>query len=274
MTCHAAQADSWRTSHHALAMQPATAATVVADFADTTFTKDGVVSTFSERDGQYYVRTDGADGRLADFHVAYTFGVQPLQQYLLELPHGRLQALSIAWDTRPKEQGGQRWFHLYPNEKVDHNDVLHWSGPAQNWNHMCADCHSTNLQKRYRADEDRFETTWTDVNVSCEACHGPGSLHLAWAGAKDKSTDSTRGLAVKLENPTGQWAFQNGEPIAKRLRADGTQVETLTCGRCHSRRAQLWPDYKPGDSLEQDVSSRFARRRALLRRRAESRRGL
>jgi len=251
VTCHAAQADSWRTSHHALAMQPATAATVVGDFADATFTKDGIVSTFFKRDGQYYVRTDGADGQLADFHVAYTFGVQPLQQYLLELPQGRLQALSIAWDTRPKEQGGQRWFHLYPNEKIDHNDVLHWTGPAQNWNYMCADCHSTNLDKHYRSDDDRFETTWTDVNVSCEACHGPGSRHVAWAGAKDRSTDSTHGLVVKLENPVGQWAFQNGEPIAKRLKPLETQAETLTCGRCHSRRAQIWPEYKPGDSLEQ-----------------------
>jgi Flp pilus assembly protein TadD len=249
--CHAPEAELWRNSHHSLAMQLATPATVLANFNNPRFTKNGVVSTFFQRDGQYYVRTDGADGRLADFRVAYTFGIQPLQQYLLELPQGRLQALSIAWDTRPKSQGGQRWFHLYPGEKIDHRDVLHWTGPAQNWNHMCADCHSTNLQKNYRPDQDRFETTWIDVSVSCEACHGPGSLHLAWAKADAKGADPSHGLTVTFESPLGLWAFQNGNPIAKRQQVAGTQAEIETCGRCHSRRAQLWPDYQPGDSVEQ-----------------------
>ena len=56
-------------------------------------------------DGKFFVETDGPDGKLATFEVKYTFGVDPLQQYLIEFPDGRLQALSIAWDTRPKEQG-------------------------------------------------------------------------------------------------------------------------------------------------------------------------
>jgi hypothetical protein len=164
-------------------MLPATSDNVRGDFAEATFTKDGVASRFFRRDAEYYVRTEGADGRLADFRVSYTFGVEPLQQYLIEFPDGRLQALGIAWDTRPKAQGGQRWFDLYPNEHIDHRDVLHWTGPAQNWNHMCAECHSTNLQKSYRADADRFATTWTDISVACEACHGPASNHVAWAEA-------------------------------------------------------------------------------------------
>jgi len=249
--CHAAQAELWRGSHHALAMQAATPTTILANFDDAQFTKDGVASTFSRRDGQYFVHTDGSDGRLSDFRVAYAFGVKPLQQYLLELTNGRFQALSIAWDTRSKEQGGERWFHLYPNEKIDHRDVLHWTGPAQNWNHMCAECHSTNLEKNYRAAEDRFETRWTDVNVSCEACHGPGSLHVAWAEVDEKRADSTLGLAVAFENPLGLWAFQNGNPIAKRQQALDSPVEVEACGRCHSRRAEIWPDYHHGQPLEQ-----------------------
>ena len=129
------------------------------------------------------MRTDGPDGTLADFDVKYTFGVYPLQQYLIEFPDGRLQALSIAWDARPKQDGGQRWFHLYPNERVTHDDELHWTRPAQNWNFMCADCHSTGLQKNYDAAADRFKTSWAEINVSCEACHGPGSRHLDWVRA-------------------------------------------------------------------------------------------
>lgn len=249
--CHVEQTELWSRSHHALAMQAATPTSVLANFADAKFTKDGIESTFFQRDGQYFVRTDGSDGRLTDFSVAYTFGVEPLQQYLLELPHGRLQALSIAWDARSKEQGGQRWFHLYPNEKIDHRDVLHWTGPAQNWNHMCAECHSTNLEKNYRAEGNRFETRWTDVNVSCEACHGPGSLHVAWADAGRKSADSTHGFAVAFEKQAGVWGFQNGNPIAMRQPALESSIEVETCGRCHSRRAQIWPDYRHGQPLDQ-----------------------
>ena len=64
------------------------------------------------RDGAYWVETDGPDNKLRQYPVAYVFGVHPLQQYLLELPGGRLQALDIAWDSLTAAAGGQRWFHL------------------------------------------------------------------------------------------------------------------------------------------------------------------
>ena len=80
---------------------------------------------------------------------SYTFGVHPLQQYLIDFPDGRKQALSIAWDSRPNEAGGQRWFHLYPKENIKAGDRLHWTSNSQNWNFTCAECHSTNLNKGY-----------------------------------------------------------------------------------------------------------------------------
>ncbi|MFA5183894.1 MAG: hypothetical protein WC405_21540, partial [Syntrophales bacterium] len=113
--CHAEQDRRWQGSHHDLAMQEANENTVLGDFRDAEFNKDGVVSRFFRKEGRYLVSTDGPDGKLADFQIKYSFGITPLQQYLIELPGGRLQALSISWDSRPKEQGGQRWFHLYAN---------------------------------------------------------------------------------------------------------------------------------------------------------------
>ena len=180
VSCHGDEAAAWRTSQHHDAMAEATEEKVLGNFNDATFTYAGTTSTFSRRDGRFRVRTDGPDGALADFDVKYTFGVYPLQQYLVEFPDGRVQALSIAWDARPQKEGGQRWFHLYPNERVTHDDELHWTRPAQNWNFMCADCHSTGLKKNYDAAANRFNTSWSEINVSCEACHGPGSRHLEW----------------------------------------------------------------------------------------------
>ena len=144
--CHPAEAKLWRDSQHKLAMAHATDASVLGDFNDASFDYYGVHSRFFRQGGKFFVETDGPDGRLATFEVKYTFGVDPLQQYLIEFSDGRLQALSIAWDSRPREQGGQRWFHLYP-EEIKHDDVLHWTKLNQNWNFMCAECHSTGVHK-------------------------------------------------------------------------------------------------------------------------------
>ena len=163
------------------------AQTVLGDFNDTRFTEAGVTSTFFTRDGKFYVNTDGPDGELHDYEILYTFGVTPLQQYLVEFPGGRLQALSIAWDTRPQEAGGQRWFHLYPGETLRPPDPLHWTGREQTWNYQCAECHSTDLRKHYDARQNRYATTWAEIMVSCEACHGPGAAHVAWAQARPPS---------------------------------------------------------------------------------------
>jgi hypothetical protein len=157
--CHPAEAKLWHSSQHKLAMQHATEASVLGDFSDASFDYYGVHSRFFRQSGKFFVKTDGPDGKFATFEVKYTFGVNPLQQYLIEFPDGRLQALSIAWDSRPKEQGGQRWFHVYPNEEIKHDDVLHWTKLNQNWNFMCAECHSTGVRKNYDATNDRFAST-------------------------------------------------------------------------------------------------------------------
>ncbi len=243
-TCHAAVAAQWQRSHHALAMQEPTDTTVLGDFDDATFTYAGTTTTFSKQEGRFRVRTDGPDGRLHDYPVAYTFGATPLQQYLLPLPGGRLQALSIAWDSRPARTGGQRWFHLYPGEAVTAGDLLHWTGPFQNWNHLCADCHSTNLKKNYDPQRRVFETTWTDLNVACEACHGPASAHLGWAAAPDTTarTARDRGLVVDLGVDAWSWRIDPATGIAARTAPRPPDVLIETCSRCHARRTVLTED--------------------------------
>jgi Flp pilus assembly protein TadD len=249
--CHAEQRAAWRGSQHDLAMQDATPATVKGNFDNATFSYAGVTTTFSKRGGKYIVRTDGPDGALHDYGIAYTFGVEPLQQYLIAFPDGRLQALSICWDTRPAAQGGQRWFHLYPGERVDHQDILHWTGPLQNWNFMCAECHSTNLHKNYDAAKDRFATRWSEIDVSCEACHGPASNHVAWAraGGEDGAA-ADHGLVYRLGDADGErWVMEAGAAVARRIPPRRTRTELETCARCHSRRSLISEDYVYGKPL-------------------------
>jgi predicted CXXCH cytochrome family protein len=252
-TCHADETQRWAGSHHDLAMQIANDQSVLGAFDGSLFTHDGVTSRFYRRDGKYLVWTDGPDGAMHEYEVAYTFGVDPLQQYLTAFPGGRYQALDIAWDARPAARGGQRWFHLHADEHVGHGDVLHWTGAALNWNDRCARCHSTNVRKGYRASEDRYETTWSEVNVSCEACHGPGSAHVAWARG-DRARDAVRkGLTVDLvDRPSASWILGGPSGIAHRSVPRVGQTEIDTCAPCHARRAELSDGALPGRPLLDD----------------------
>jgi predicted CXXCH cytochrome family protein len=257
--CHQAEAKSWGISQHQAAMQHATERTVLGDFRDAGFDYYGVHSRFYRENGKFLVETDGPDGRLAVFEVKFTFGVDPLQQYLIEFPDGRIQALSIAWDSRPKDEGGQRWFHLYPNEEIKHDDVLHWTRLNQNWNFMCAECHSTGVRRNYDARTDHFATKWAEISVGCEACHGQGSSHVAWARDQEswwpfgKHEDQNKGLLVHFDERRGvTWPIDAQSGTARRSAAPlALRKEVETCGLCHARRAAFHEDWLPGQWLSQ-----------------------
>ncbi len=252
--CHAAEADLWRASQHRHAMAHATDQTVLGDFSGATFDYHGVTSRFFRRDGKYCVETDGPDGKLAVFEIKYTFGIDPLQQYLVAFPDGRLQALSLAWDTRPQAQGGQHWFHLYSNEDIKYDDILHWTKLNQNWNFMCAECHSTGVRKNYDAAKDRYATTWAEISVGCETCHGQGSRHVARARAQrswwpfGQRGDRSEGLAVRFDERVG--TVWRTDPHTARPRRNLPPAllrkEVETCGLCHARRASFSQAWVPG----------------------------
>jgi predicted CXXCH cytochrome family protein len=255
--CHQPEAKLWQGSQHQLAMTHASDKSVLGDFSSATFDYFGVKSRFFRKDGKYLVETDGSDGKLAVFEVKYTFGVDPLQQYLVEFPDGRVQALPIAWDTRPKDKGGQRWFHLYPKEDIRHDDVLHWTKLNQNWNFMCSECHSTGVQKNYDTVNDRFATSFAEISVGCEACHGQGSRHVGWARDKaswwpfGKIDDPTKGLAERFsERRDASWVPNAATGNVSRSsppRAPRAEVET--CGLCHARRSEFSEAWAPGQWL-------------------------
>jgi tetratricopeptide (TPR) repeat protein len=232
LSCHEVAYQAWSGSDHDKAMDVASDSTVLGHFDGAVFEHRGVTSEFYRRDGKYYVRTEGPDGDADEFEIAYTFGVDPLQQYLIRFPGGRLQALSTAWNVVRGE-----WFHLYPGQDIPSNDWLHWTRGAQNWNGMCAECHSTNLVKGYDPATKTFETTWSEIDVSCEACHGPGSRHVAWAElppmARPPSDDYE--LVIPSSDITAR-----------------QQVEL--CAPCHSRRTELGDyDHRRMDLLDSQL---------------------
>jgi tetratricopeptide (TPR) repeat protein len=259
-SCHAHENGLWKGSHHQQAMQPADERTVLGAFNNTKFSNAGVTSTFYRDGARFMVRTEGPDGGLHDYQIKFTFGVYPLQQYLIEMPGGRLQALGIAWDCRPANLGGQRWFHLFPGQSIKPGDGLHWTGIDQNWNYMCADCHSTNVRKNYDARNRTYATTYSEINVSCEACHGPGSRHVEWAGRQNdwKDQNSSKGLLIALDERRGvTWSVSPGTGEVLRSVPRKSDREIQMCARCHSRRGQICEDYVHGQEVGDDYRVAF-----------------
>ncbi len=253
--CHETAAAAWSGSHHDLAMDAATDATVLGAFDGRSLTHDGVTTTFRRDGDRFVVRADSPDGEMADFRVTHVFGVVPLQQYMVSFEDGRRQMLRQAWDTRPADAGGQRWFALYPEESIDAANALHWTRPSQTWNHMCAECHSTDLRKGYDVETGRYDTRFAEIDVACEACHGPGSRHVAWArklgDAYDPFEHDVEGLTVDLRRPKRKWEIdsETGTAVVVPRTTPSPQIET--CARCHSRRGQIARESVAGQSLLQ-----------------------
>ncbi|ANO50526.1 cytochrome c3 family protein [Woeseia oceani] len=247
-SCHENEFAGWQGSDHQLAMQPASNQSVLGNFDGASFDYYTTHATF-EKDGErYLVVIQDAQGQRQEYEVTYTFGVRPLQQYLVDLPGGRKQALPYLWDTRPENKGGQRWYHLYPDEHITPGNPLHWTGPYFNWNQMCAECHSSNVDVGYDLASDTFSTTYSEVSVGCEACHGPGSLHIEKHENKADGPGSgfpvdlkTTGLAAWLMNPETGIAERQGDTRA--------HPQTEACGRCHARRSVIAEDYEYGQPL-------------------------
>jgi len=235
--CHQRQGNGWDGSDHHRAMDRATSDTVLGDFNSATVEHFGVESRMSRDGSRFLVNTEGPDGEWGDFEVKYVFGHEPLQQYLVEMHAcadsadgqlGKLQVLPFCWDTQ-----AEQWFYLSPpdvDERMSPDDPLHWTSYGQNWNHMCARCHSTDLVKNFDLDDACYRTTFAEISVGCEACHGPGSLHVELAEAKSLFWDRRYGKAIQK--------FSSLQP----------QVEMQTCAPCHSRSRQVYPGFEPGDN--------------------------
>ncbi len=247
-SCHEGQYAAWQGSHHELAMQVASEQTVLADFDDATLDYFETTTRFLRDGTAFIVRTEDGRGATADFPVTHTFGIEPLQQYLVELPGGRYQALPFVWDTRQPSDGGQRWYHLYEDEYIGPGDPLHWTGRYLNWNLMCAECHSTNVRLGYDAERDVFDTRWDEISVGCEACHGPGAAHVQQAQRAE--FDSGFGFPVDLDDAAGSaFVFGSESGIAMLASPRDRQQQPESCGRCHARRSVLTEGYTYGRPL-------------------------
>lgn len=237
-SCHAEEFNDWKGSHHFHAMEKPDSNSVRGNFNDQLFSADGVSYRFFQTGNKYQVTITEREKTTTTYSIAYTFGWEPLQQYLIAMPGGRLQTLRASWDTEQKI-----WFHQYPDTLISTGDWLHWTGAAQTWNSMCAACHSTNLEKKYTQSTDSFQTSYDIINVSCESCHGPGQSHISLMEAGNKKNHSG------IDN----YPKEN----------HAAQVDM--CAACHGLRTQLTASNNPTGNFLQRFSPDLLREEMFYR---------
>ncbi|WP_278368045.1 tetratricopeptide repeat protein [Marinobacter salarius] len=241
--CHADEVKQWSESQHAAAMMPASPDSVSGDFSGVTYSDDDLEVRFSRSEDAYVIQT--TEGRKTlQWTVRYTFGIYPLQQYLIGTGDGRLQAFNIAWDSRDESEGGQRWFRLDQAGENHPGNAMHWTGIYQNWNNQCADCHSTGLERNYDSQSDTYNTTWDHVAVSCTACHETAQAH-----AEARHENRSVGAGVDLA-AMGAWLVSEGSRPPRHTGESSRDAQVTTCGRCHSLRTSL-ADTKGGQVHDQ-----------------------
>lgn len=261
--CHTEASQAWNGSHHAKAWTPPLAENILGDFNDAAFTHNGVTSRFFRAGEAFMIETDGPDGSMVTYPVAGVIGVEPLQQYVVETEPGKLQSFDVVWDTELK-----RWYHLYPDQDLPAGDGLHWTGPYKNWNARCAECHATDFQKNYSPQDMTYASTQSEIGVGCEACHGPGEAHLAWADtgtnradqpwagvdAKGFVVDLSQGGDILIDQCAGchsrREPFEGGSPLPGTPFHDAYRLSTLRDGQYHADGQILDEVYVYGSFLQ------------------------
>ena len=220
-SCHEEAYALWMHSHHARAerlIDPEIDG--VAFQSHFKFSHGSNRDWVQTRDGQFEIVTAGIDGRQQPFRPERVLAVNPLHQFLIPAPGGRYQATELAFDPNHPD-----WFNVYGEDDRRPGEWGHWTGRGMTWNVMCAACHNTRVRKNYDFQSDFYRTTMAERGVGCEACHGPMEDHNAWQAKHPKQT---------------------GDPTIRKL-SRGQWLST--CASCHSRRAELTGDFRPGDDF-------------------------
>ena len=224
--CHVQIVKQWRSSHHALANRLVDASADATAFEPArTFSVGSFRTRVEAVDGHPRIE-QGKEGADPDGHMPEAvLGIDPLVQYLVPFPGGRLQVVDMAHDPRSNE-----WFNVFGDEDRQSHEWGFWKNRGNNWNSQCAFCHMTGFRKNYDIKTDSYASTWDAMGISCAQCHGPMTGHLA---APDEP--------VEAEKKTPRQIMDN-------------------CASCHSRRTELTGNFQPGDIFDDHFALLFAHR--------------
>ncbi len=223
--CHEAEHSQWARSLHVRMTKPATDAVIVGDFNKVSLADNGRSYRMETRDGRRYISVSHAGRPSETFEVHYTLGAKRFQGYLTRLPEGRIYVLPVFWHVAQKRW--LDWKEITPVPDGDHD-------LRQIWNASCFNCHATNLEAKFDVASKTYNTTWTEMGLGCEACHGPGRPHIARMEDWEKNGRPEPGAPIGIFAPR---------------RAQPRQVYDM-CTYCHGNKNSLFLGFLPGARME------------------------
>lgn len=261
--CHTDRHKSWYDTYHRTMTQDATKATVQGAFDGQSLDYWGLRMRPVQDGQRYFFEYSELDsGEIVDRReIVRTVGSHRYQQYMTYVPEtGNYVRLHYLWHN-----GDQRWVHM--NAAFLGPDEQDYSAQVSVWNQNCIFCHNTGPEPRMtnydeliaRArsgepvdirTESTFESKVAELGISCETCHGPGSVHVERAGSFIRRT------AMRL-NGGRDAAIVNPESLS-------AEQSTQVCGQCHGQRlpktndlVRDWihtgPTFRAGQNLNDHV---------------------
>ena len=234
--CHDVEHTQWKNSLHIKMTKPVAEATIVGDFRERTKFADHDRSyTFGMKDGKPLVNVSFGGRQAEAFTVDYTLGAKRYQGYLTMLPEGGIYVLPVFWHIASK-----RW--------VDWKEITPIPDGAhdlrQLWNANCFNCHGTNIVQGYDLNEKKYRSTWTEMGIGCEACHGPGRQHVAVMEAWEKDPASKPQYDSSSKN-------RQLSDILKIFSTRSSEPRRIydTCAYCHGNKNNVFVGFKGGDSF-------------------------
>ncbi|HEX8026902.1 MAG TPA: multiheme c-type cytochrome [Vicinamibacterales bacterium] len=232
--CHDAEHKQWKDSIHIKMTKPVAEATILGDFRDgTRFADHDRSYAFSTKDGKPFVSVSFGGRAAETYAVDYTLGAKRYQGYLSMLPNGGIYVLPVFWHV-----GAKRWIDW--KELTPIPDGVH--NIRQIWNTNCFNCHATNIAQGYDIGEMKYKSTWTEMGIGCEACHGPGRQHTELMEAWEKDPGSRPKYDPSSKNTQLTEIFK----IFTTRSADPKRVYD-TCAYCHGNKNNVFVGFKAGD---------------------------
>ena len=235
--CHQEDFDQWQRSLHIRMTKPIGEAAIAGDFSDgTRFSDHDRSFEFGRDNGKPFMRVSFGGRTPETFTIDYTLGHKRYQGYLSALPDGRIYVLPAFWHIESK-----RW--------VDWKEITPIPDGAhdlrQIWNTNCFNCHATNLAQGFDVTTQKYKTTWTEMGIGCEACHGPGRPHLelmtAWE--KDPSAKPQYDNSARNRDLSGILKIFAPRSAPPRQTYD-------TCAYCHGNKRNVFLGFRAGDHYE------------------------
>ena len=224
--CHQEAYDRWERSLHIHMTKPVADATIVGDFSGAARlnTHDRAFE-FGRANGNPFMRVSFGGRAPETFRVDYTLGFKRYQGYLSTLADGRMYVLPAFW-------------HIESHRWIDWKEITPIPDGAhqlrQIWNTNCFNCHATNLSQGYDSVKRVYNTTWTEMGIGCEACHGPGKRHIAMIEVWKKDPSLKPGGTLDVFSPPNATARQTFD----------------TCGYCHGNKQNVFVGFRAGDRYE------------------------